>query len=103
MADKRTTKGSSRGKGRRAETVVDRETYRGHEIEIFPADAGRRVVIDGEPFRYGKAGDEFYLQAYAYDRSTSLAEVVRKFIDYRDKAGAARAARADAAAKGAGR
>lgn len=104
MAGKR-TKGTSRGKGRRAKTVAGRETYRGHEIEIFSDDPGRRVVIDGEPFRYGQVGDEFYLEAYAYDRSTSLVEVVRKFVDYRDKANAARTARAAAAAKakGAGR
>lgn len=99
MADKQTRKGSSRGRGRRAEPVVDRETYRGHEIEIYTDDAGRRVVIDGAPFRYGRAGDEFYLEAYAYDRSTSLAEVVRKFVDYRDKAVAARAARAKEAGR----
>ena len=98
MADKRTTKGSSRGKGRRAEPGIERETHHGHEIEIFPDDPGRRVLIDGEPFRYGEAGDEFYLEAYAYDRSASLAEVVRKFVDYRDKASANRAANANRAA-----
>jgi hypothetical protein len=61
-----------------------RETYRKHEI-IFPADEQRkRIYIDGRPVRYGQAGDQFYLDVYAYDRGKSLKDVIKRYLDYRD-------------------
>jgi hypothetical protein len=61
-----------------------RETYRKHEI-IFPADERRkRIFIDGRPVRYGQAGDEYYLDVYAYDRGKSLQDAIKRYLDYRD-------------------
>jgi hypothetical protein len=96
MAERRTTTRSSRGNARGGKPAGDRETYKGHEIFIPRDDAGRRIVIDGEPLRYGRSGDLFYLSAYAYDPAPTLVEVVRRYIDYRDAAATRRA-------KGAGR
>lgn len=71
----------SRQDARPADTDKRRE-YRGHEV-VFPADERRkRIFIDGRPVKYGLAGGEYYLHAYAYDRADSLEEVVRRYIDY---------------------
>jgi hypothetical protein len=91
MTDKRAETRSSGSKRRRVERQDDREIYKGHEVLIPRGDPGRRVLIDGEPVRYGQIGDRYYLPAYAYDSDTSLVEVVRRFIDYRDAAAARRA------------
>lgn len=86
MAKKRGTRrsGAPAGKESRLEAVL--ETYDGHEIIIVPDDPGRRVLLDDEPLRYGRVGDEFYLDAYAYDRDTSLLEVVKRYVDHRKQA-----------------
>lgn len=62
-----------------------RETYKGHEI-IFPDDGRRkRIFIDGRPVRYGQAGDEYYLDVYAFDRAKTLEEVIKRYLDYKDR------------------
>ena len=35
----------------------ERETYKGHEIVIPRDDAGNRVLVDGEPIRFGRSGN----------------------------------------------
>jgi hypothetical protein len=81
-----TTQGGSRKAGGSAPPAEERETYKGHDIVIPLDDPGRRVLVDGEPIQYGRAGDEFYLDVYAYDRDPSLLVVVRRYIDYREAA-----------------
>lgn len=65
---------------------AERHTYKGHEIVVTSDDPGRRVLVDDEPIRYGRVGEEFYLEVYAYDRDPSLLAVVRRYIDHRDQA-----------------
>jgi hypothetical protein len=62
-----------------------RESYKGHEI-LFPQDErGKRIYIDGRPVHYGLAGDEYYLDVYAYDRAKSLEEVIKRYIDHLER------------------
>jgi hypothetical protein len=62
-----------------------RENYKGHEI-VYPTDERRnRFFIDGRPVRYGQAGDEYYLDVYAFDRAKTLEEVIRRYLDYKDR------------------
>jgi hypothetical protein len=82
MAKKRVTSRS----GAKEPPDAIREAYEGHEIVIARDDPGRRVLVDGEPIRYGRVGDEFYLDVYAYDRDVSLLEVVKRYIDHRKQA-----------------
>jgi hypothetical protein len=84
MAKKRENTKSGARKDRHPEPGGDRETYHGHEIFIPRDDSGRRVVLDGEPLRYGESADGFYLSVYAYDRDPSLLDVIKRYIDYRD-------------------
>jgi hypothetical protein len=62
---------------------IHRETYKKHEILIRRDPRRTRLFIDGAPVGHGKAGDQYYLDVYAYDRADSLLEVVRRYIDYR--------------------
>jgi hypothetical protein len=84
MAKKRVTSRSA-AKVRR-EAAEMRETYDGHEIVIARDDPACRVLVDGEPIRYGRIGDQYYLEVYAYDRDASLVGVVKRYIDYRKQA-----------------
>ncbi len=70
----------------RKKTGTDkRETYKGHEI-ILPADERKKkVFIDGRPVKWGKAGDTYYLDVYAYDRGKTLDETIRRYVDSREK------------------
>jgi len=86
-----TRRGGSKKAGGSAARADEHETYKGHDIVISGEDRAGRVVIDGEPIRYGRAGDEFYLAVYAYDRGRSLLTVVRRYIDYREAAAERRA------------
>jgi hypothetical protein len=62
-----------------------RKSYKGHEI-IIPRDERRkRIFIDGRSVYYGLADDEYYLDVYAYDRAKSLEEVVKRYIDYKER------------------
>lgn len=70
---------------------AERHTYKGHEIVITSDDPGRRVLVDDEPIRYGRVGDEFYLDVYAYNRDPSLLTVVRRYIDHIENAAARQA------------
>jgi hypothetical protein len=71
----------------------DVQKYNGHEIVIPRDDPGHRVMVDGNSIQYGRAGDQFYLDIFAYDRDVTLIGVVRRYLDYRDAA-AARASKA---------
>ena len=69
---------------------VRKETYKGHEI-VYPRDERRKkIFIDGRPVKWGETGGAYYLDVYAYDRGRSLDETVKRYIDYREKAGKAR-------------
>jgi hypothetical protein len=74
---------TSGSKGRTSK--VRRETYKGHEIVYSPDERRKRIFIDGRPRRYGQAGDEFYLDVYAYDRAKTLEEVIKRYLDYQDR------------------
>jgi hypothetical protein len=68
------------------------ERYDGHEV-VYPLDERRAsIFIDGRPVRWGKAGNTYYLEVYAYDRGASLEETVKRYIAYlgprRDEKGA---------------
>jgi hypothetical protein len=63
--------------------AVEGEQYEGHVIAISEGDTRRRVQIDDRSYRYGKIGDLYYLDEYAYDPTDSLDELGRRFIDYR--------------------
>lgn len=87
MAEKRATARRSSRIRRGSRGLQDaRQKYKGHEVVIHRDDPGHRVLIDGEPFRYGRTARGFYLDVYAYDRSESLIDVVRRYLDYRDAA-----------------
>jgi hypothetical protein len=65
---------------------VRKETYQGHEI-VYPRDERRKkIFIDGRPVRWGKAGETYYLDVYAYDRGGTLEETVKRYIGYLDRA-----------------
>ncbi|MET7904975.1 hypothetical protein [Streptomyces sp. NPDC005336] len=67
----------------RAAVVEGRsETYRGHAIFLPADDRHRKVFVDGRPVRYGRIGDAFYLDVYAYDPGASPVDVVRRYIDH---------------------
>jgi hypothetical protein len=93
MAERHAAARSASSRSKRQPSSADvSEKYRGHEIVIPADDPGRRVLIDGEPFRYGlSGGGRFYLSAYAYASDESLISVVRKFVDHRDESAARRA------------
>lgn len=89
MAEKPGSSSSRREKASGTSSEAEeRETYKGHEIVVVTDDPGRRIMIDGESFRYGRAGDDYYLDVYAYDRDRSLMGVAERYIDYRENAAA---------------
>lgn len=74
------------------------EEYKGHRIELRVPNARQgtelELLIDGEPVRYGQLPDgQYFLHEYAYDWHESLAEVARRFIDYRHRTDEVRAER----------
>lgn len=80
---------AGRTRGKRASATAlpkpRREKYKGHEI-VYPSDGRRkRLFIDGRPVLYGQVGDQYYLNVYAYDRAKTLEEVIRRYINYKDK------------------
>jgi hypothetical protein len=86
MAKKPATTGGGAKKADGSTSREKHETYKGHDIVIPRDDPGHRVLVDGQPLRFGRAGDKFYLDVYAYDPDPSLVAVVRRYIDYRDEA-----------------
>ena len=48
------------------------------------------MLVDGVPYRYGRSGKRYYLEAYAYTGDQSLIEVVRRFVGQRDAAASRR-------------
>lgn len=73
----------SQGKRPTGEMVFE---HRGHRVMIPFDDPGRRVLIDDVPYRYGRAGGTYYLDAWAYDPADSLDELVRRYLDARQDA-----------------
>lgn len=62
-----------------------KETYKGHTI-VFSDDKRRKqIFIDGRRIRYGSASGQYYLAVYAYDRAPSLEEVVKRYLDYKER------------------
>ena len=61
-----------------------RENYNGHEI-VYPEERKRRFFIDGRPVVYGVAGDTYYLNVYAYEPGDTLEEVIKNYLNYKDK------------------
>lgn len=70
------------------------QEYKGHCIRVpEEVQCGQSYIeqhgtlfIDDEPIRFGQdGGGRFALEPYAYDRDASLFEVVKRFIDYRDR------------------
>jgi len=70
------------------------QEYKGHRIRI-PEEVERgqsyieqrgTLFLDDEPIQFGQDGSgRFYLEPYAYDRHASLFEVVKRFVDYRER------------------
>ncbi len=60
---------------------LHRETWNGHEI-VIPREPRRTVVIDSVPYRYGIAGDCYYLERNPYDRADTLVGAIRRYIEY---------------------
>ncbi len=51
-------------------------THKDHEVAI-PDDPPRTwIFIDGRPVRYGRLGEQYYLDVYAYDLADTLDEVI---------------------------
>lgn len=86
MADRQAAQRRSRANKRPTDPAGERHTYKSHEIVIPRDDPGSRVIIDGDPFRYSKVADGYYLDAYAYDRDDALRAVIERFIDHREDA-----------------
>jgi len=76
-----------------------RQEYKGHHIELRAREADElrapvaerekdlELRIDDEPIRYGQLpGGMYALHEYAYDWTENLMDLVRRFIDYRDRA-----------------
>lgn len=79
-------KSSSRDEANPPASGDRRHTYKGHEIVIPDDKRRRRISIDGRSVHYGVTdGGEYYLDAYAYDRAKSLDEVVKRYIDYKER------------------
>lgn len=75
------------GKGKKPASDSRRETYKGHEI-LYPGDQRRKkIFIDGRPVKWGKAGDSYYLDVYAYDPGRTLEETVKRYLAHLEKAG----------------
>jgi hypothetical protein len=60
---------------------LHREIWNGHKI-VIPNEPRRTVVIDDVPFRYGIAGDAYFLERHPHDRADTLVSAVRRYLDY---------------------
>ena len=68
-----------------------RETYNGHEIVIPTDERNKRLSIDGRTVYYDRnARGEYYLNKYAFDPGKSLDEVIKRYVDYLDRAAKSR-------------
>ena len=52
----------------------------GHQV-VIPREP-RMVLIDGQPYRYGIAGDCYYLERNPRERAETLVGAVRRYLDY---------------------
>ena len=63
------------------------QEYEGHRIELREREDKPELFIDNAPIRYGQlANGLYFLHEYAYDWSDNLADLARRFIDYRRRA-----------------
>ena len=60
---------------------LHREIWNGHKI-VIPSEPRRTVVIDDIPFRYGIAGDAYFLERHPHDRADTLVGAIRRYLDY---------------------
>lgn len=73
----------------------ERQQFRGRQIEIREGKDGPELEIDGVPIRYGRLPDgRFFLDDYAYDWTDDLADLARRYIEYRERVAAVKAAKA---------
>jgi hypothetical protein len=76
----------------------EHQDYKGHHIELRARDhdelldpgaerePGLKLFIDDKPVRYGQLpGGSYFLHEYAYDWSDNLADLAKRFIDYRNR------------------
>jgi len=76
-----------------------RQEYKGHRIELRAREYDElraredahaeelELLIDDRSVRYGQLPSGLYaLDEYAYDWTDNLMDLVRRFIDYRDRA-----------------
>lgn len=65
---------------------AERQEYEGHVIELRKRDKNPELLIDNTLVRYGQLpGGLYFLHDYAYDWNDNLADLAKKFIDYRHK------------------
>ena len=73
----------------------ERQQFRGRQIEIREGKEGLELRIDDVPMRYGRLPDgRFFLDDYAYDWTDDLADLARRYIQYRERVEAVKAANA---------
>jgi hypothetical protein len=60
---------------------LHRELWNGHMI-VIPREPRRMVLIDDRPFRWGIAGDSYYLESHPHDRADTLVGAVKRYLDY---------------------
>jgi hypothetical protein len=74
--------------------VPEPQEHKGRRVEVQTPDSDEQVLlVDGEPVPYGRLPDgQYFLREYAYDWSDDLMELATRWIDYRDRADAARRA-----------
>ncbi len=70
---------------------TQRLEYEGRLIEVQRRDGETELLIDGSPVRYGQLPDgSYFLSEYAYDWSSDLMEVARRYVDHLARAEQAR-------------
>jgi hypothetical protein len=66
--------------------VEETVKHEGHTIGLVEDESELSLLIDGEPFRWGRFSEDgqFFLYRYAYDPDDSLVEVAKRYVTYRD-------------------
>ena len=71
----------------------ERQQFRGRQIEIREGKQGPELRIDDVPIKYGRLPDgQFFLDDYAYDWTDDLGDLARRYIEYRERVAAVKAA-----------
>jgi len=52
------------------------------DLKIAIPPEPRTVMINGVPYRYGIAGDRYYLERHPHDRADTLVGAIRRYLDY---------------------